>query len=89
MRDNRDILEKLRWLSDDMEEMEVPGEWLLPVTEARNIIFRLREQQQSAGQLSEKNEIKMQRWRGALVNIAQGKGDPAALASAALELDND
>lgn len=89
MRDNRDILEKLRWLSDDMEEMEVPGEWLLPVTEARNIIFRLREQQQNWAKLAEKNEIKMQRWRGALVNIAQGKGDPAALASAALELDND
>lgn len=44
MRDNRDILEKLRWLSDDMEDMEVPGEWLLPVTEAHSIIVRLRDE---------------------------------------------
>lgn len=44
MRDNRDILEKLRWLATDMEDMEVPGEWLLPVTQAHSIIFRLREE---------------------------------------------
>ena len=43
MRDNRDILEKLKWLAADMEDMEVPGEWLLPVTEAHSIIFRVRE----------------------------------------------
>jgi hypothetical protein len=44
MRDNRDIIQKLDWLATDMEEMEVPGDWLLPVTEARSIIFRLREE---------------------------------------------
>lgn len=44
MRDNRDILDKLRWLSNDMEYMEVPGEWLLPVTEAHSIIVRQREE---------------------------------------------
>lgn len=82
MRDNRDILEKLRWLASDMEDMEVPGEWLLPVTEAHSIIARLRE-------MPAKTEIKMQRWRGALVNIVKGNGDPAAVASAALELDNE
>lgn len=44
MRDNRDILEKLRWLSNDMEDMEVPGEWLLPVSEAHIIIVRLQDE---------------------------------------------
>lgn len=44
MRDNRDILEKLRWLANDMEDMEAPGEWLLPVSEAHSIIVRLRGQ---------------------------------------------
>lgn len=42
MRDNRDILDKLRWLSNDMEYMEVPGEWLPPVTEAADKIEKLR-----------------------------------------------
>lgn len=42
MRDNRDIQEKLRWLADDMEYMEAPGEWLQPVVEAHSIIARLR-----------------------------------------------
>jgi hypothetical protein len=44
MRDNRDIIQKLDWLANDMEDMEVPGEWLLPVTQARSIIFGLREE---------------------------------------------
>jgi hypothetical protein len=44
MKDNRDILEKLRWLSSDMEEMDAPGEWLLPVTQAHSVIFGLREE---------------------------------------------
>ena len=44
MRDNRDIIQKLDWLANDMEDMEVPGEWLLPVRQARSIIFRLREE---------------------------------------------
>lgn len=44
MRDNRDILEKLRWLSNDMEYMEAPGEWTGPVAEAHSIIFRMREE---------------------------------------------
>lgn len=43
MRDNRDILDKLKWLSADMEDMEVPGDWLLPVNEAHSIIVRMRE----------------------------------------------
>lgn len=43
MRDNRDILDKLKWLSTDMEDMEVPGDWLLPVNEAHSIIVRMRE----------------------------------------------
>ena len=42
MRDNRDILDKLLWLSNDMEYMEVPGEWLPPVTEAAAEIEKLR-----------------------------------------------
>ena len=44
MRDNRDILDKLKWLSTDMEDMEVPGDWLLPVNEAHSIIVRMREE---------------------------------------------
>lgn len=43
MRDNRDILDKLKWLSTDMEDMEVPGDWLLPVNQAHSIIVRMRE----------------------------------------------
>lgn len=42
MRDNRDILEKLRWLASDMDYMEAPGEWMQPVLEAHSIIVRLR-----------------------------------------------
>lgn len=92
MRDNRDIIQKLDWLANDMEDMEVPGEWLLPVTQARSIIFGLREEIEK---LKAKDEVirrltlKTERWRGALVHIAQKNGDPAALASAALEDDND
>ena len=33
--------------------------------------------------------LKTERWRGALVHVAQGKGDPVAVASKALELDNE
>lgn len=44
MRDNRDIIQKLDWLANDMEDMEAPGEWVLPVTQARSIIFKLREE---------------------------------------------
>lgn len=33
--------------------------------------------------------LKAERWRGSLVSIAQGKGDPVAVACAALEADND
>ena len=44
MRDNRDIIQKLDWLANDMEYMEAPGEWVLPVTQARSIIFGLREE---------------------------------------------
>ena len=33
--------------------------------------------------------FKMERWRGSLMNIAQGRGDPVAVACAALEADND
>ena len=42
MRDNRDILEKLRATVADMEYMEVPGEWLVPVEEAKAEITGLR-----------------------------------------------
>lgn len=33
--------------------------------------------------------LKTERWRGSLVHVAQGRGDPVAVASKALELDNE
>ncbi len=36
-----------------------------------------------------KMDTKLERWRMALVNIAQGKGDPVAVACKALEADNE
>lgn len=50
--------------------------------EARDEITRLRAN-------LDRITLKTERWRGALVNIAQGKGDPVAVASRALEADNE
>ena len=44
MKDNRDIMEKLAWLANDMDVMTAPDEWLQPVLQARSIIFGLREE---------------------------------------------
>ena len=44
MKDNRDILEKLAWLANDMDVMTAPDEWLQFVLHARSIIFGLREE---------------------------------------------
>lgn len=68
MRDNRDILEKLRATVADMEYMEVPGEWLVPVEEARSAITALRAD----------NE----RLRAALINVMVGGNSLAQIIGA-------
>jgi hypothetical protein len=105
-----DILRALKIAAEDMEHMEAPGEWVLPVTQAHSVIVRQREEiarlraggcarDQSTTQYCveaahkaayiAKADRKIQRWRMALMNIAQGKGDPVAIACKALEADNE
>jgi hypothetical protein len=39
-----DILKALKATADDMEYMEAPGEWVLPVTQAHSVIVRQQEE---------------------------------------------
>lgn len=80
-----DIAERLRELADLFELGDAPRHIVLHMRAGADEVQRLRINEASF----RRHTIKTERWRGALVNIAQGKGDPVAIACAALELDNE
>lgn len=98
-----DIVERLRDTADAFELAHAPHHLVLHFRAAADEITRLRaggcardqgttqycvEAAHKAAYIA-KADRKIGRWRMALMNIAQGKGDPVAVACKALELDNE
>ncbi len=98
-----DIVERLRGTAEAFEFAGAPGHLVLYMRAGADEIARLRAggcaRDQSTTQYCveaahkaayiAKADRKIERWRTALVNIAQGKGDPVAVACKALEADNE
>jgi len=80
-----DVAERLRELADLFEAGDAPRHVVLHMRAGADEIQRLRTNEVSI----RRHVIKTERWRGALMNIAQGKGDPVAVACTALEADNE
>lgn len=97
-----DTVQRLRDTADAFELAQAPHHVVLQMRAAADEIERLRaggcardqkttqycvEAAHKAAYIA-KMDTKIERWRMALVNIAQGKGDPVAVACKALEADN-
>lgn len=97
-----DIVERLRGDADVFELAHAPHHLVLHMRAAADEIERLRaggcardqrttqycvEAAHKAAYIA-RMDTKLERWRMALMKIAQGNGDPVALACKALEADN-
>ena len=97
-----DIMTRLRELADLFEAGDAPRHVALHMRAGADEIERLRAGgcarnqgttqfcAEAAAKISiiRRLTLKEEHWRGALLNIAQGKGDPVAVACKALEADN-
>ena len=97
------IVDSLREMADLFEAQQAPHNLVLHLRTGADEIDRLRAGgcardqglTQYCAEAAEKDArmhrmmFKMERWRGSLMNIAQGRGDPVAVACAALEADNE